>query len=395
MNRIKQSPTDPKFVQNPYKFYQEALEFNEVCFWEDYNFKAFFDFDTINTIFRDRKFGRELPKKLYTSKPKILDDFYRIERNSMLELEAPRHTRLRSLVLRAFTTKNIKTLESQIEALCYNLLNKINYSEVDIIEEYAKKVPVITIANLLGVPEEMSDQMVQWSNKMVTMYQARLSSDLEISANNAARDFFNYIEGYVYKRKSTPENDLITHLINAEQDGSKLNFDELVSTCILLLNAGHEATVHTIGNGIKTILEQNNNAKHFLKNHSNFVVEEILRFDPPLHIFTRYAYENIKIADTEIQEGEKVGLIIGASGYDKKRWENPELFIPDRKILNNNSFGAGIHFCIGAPLARLEVSIALKCFFEVYQRSKLSEKPKYADIYHFHGLENLKVKLES
>ena len=97
----------------------------------------------------------------------------------------------------------------------------------------------------------------------------------------------------------------------------------------------------------------------------------------------------------KLGKGEKVGLIIGASGYDKKRWENPELFIPDRKILNNNSFGAGIHFCIGAPLARLEISIALKCFFEVYQRSKLSEKPKYADIYHFHGLENLKVKLES
>ena len=159
------------------------------------------------------------------------------------------------------------------------------------------------------------------------------------------------------------------------------------------MNAGHEATVHTIGNGIKTILEQNIDTKHFFKNHTKLVVEEILRFDPPLHIFTRYAYENINISDTKIKEGEKVGLIIGASGYDRKRWERPEKFIPDRNILNNNSFGAGIHFCIGAPLARLEISIAIKCFFEVFQRSKLSKKPKYADIYHFHGLDTLNVYL--
>ena len=393
MKKIKQSPTDPKFVQNPYEFYQKILEINEVCFWEDYNFKAFFEFDTINNIFRDKRLGREIPSRLFSPNPNHLDDFYRIEKNSMLELEAPRHTRLRSLVLRAFTAKNIKSLENQIERLCFNLLNKINDTEVDLIEEYAKKVPVITIANLLGVPEEMSDQLADWSNKMVTMYQARLSRDLEIKANGAAKDFFNYIEGYVKKRKNTPENDLITHLINAEQDGSKLSFDELVSTCILLLNAGHEATVHTIGNGIKTIIEENIDPKRFLQTQSQLVVEEILRFDPPLHIFTRYAYENIEINNVEIKEGERIGLIIGASGYDKKRWEKPEKFIPDRKIINNNAFGAGIHFCIGAPLARLEVSIAIKLFFEVFKGSKLSEKPQYADIYHFHGLEALKVNL--
>tara|TARA_X000001036_G_scaffold238547_1_gene222489 strand:- start:132 stop:1322 length:1191 start_codon:yes stop_codon:yes gene_type:complete len=393
MKKINQSPTDPKFVQNPYQFYQRILEFNEVCFWEDYKFKAFFDFQTINKIFRDKRFGREIPDRLYKLNPKHLDDFFRVEKNSMLELEAPRHTRLRSLVLRAFTTKNIKSLENQIEELCFNLLSKMSSTNVNLIEEYAKKVPVITIANLLGIPEEMSDQLVDWSNKMVTMYQARLSPNLESTANKAARDFFSYIENYVYKRKDTPEDDLITHLINAEQDGSKLNFDELISTCILLLNAGHEATVHTIGNGIKTLLEENIDTKYFLKNHSQSVVEEILRFDPPLHIFTRYAYENIKITDTEIKEGEKIGLIIGASGYDRKIWEQPEKFIPDRKILNNNSFGAGIHFCIGAPLARLEINIAIKCFFEVFQKSNLVEKPQYADIYHFHGLDALKVKL--
>jgi len=393
MIKISQSPTESKFVQNPYSFYKKVLDQNDACIWEDYGFKAFFSYDTINKIFRDKRFGREIPKKLYNPNPKHLDDFYRIEKNSMLELEPPRHSRLRSLVLRAFTNKNIMSLEKDIESLCFNLLNKMKGHEVDLIESYAKKVPVITIANLLGVPEEMSDQLLVWSNKMVTMYQARLSPKLELDANIAAKDFFHYIENYVHKRKKTPGNDLITHLINAEQDGSKLNFDELVSTCILLLNAGHEATVHTIGNGIKTLIEQNIERKYILNDCSQSILEEIFRFDPPLHIFTRYAYENIKIANTEIEEGEKIGLVIGASGYDKKRWDQPEKFIPQRKIISNNAFGAGIHFCIGAPLARLEISIALKCFFESFKEIKLTHKPEYADIYHFHGLNSLKVRL--
>ena len=153
-------------------------------------------------------------------------------------------------------------------------MDNVYENETDLIESYAKQVPVITIARLLGIPEEMSDQLVDWSNKMVAMYQARLSPNLEKIANKAAKDFFRYIENYACKRKTTPENDLITHLINAEEDSQKLNFDELVSTCILLLNAGHEATVHTIGNGIKALLLNKVDCRFLKENEWHSMVQK-------------------------------------------------------------------------------------------------------------------------
>ncbi|MDA9703144.1 cytochrome P450, partial [Paracoccaceae bacterium] len=251
---VDQPLADKNFVQNPYAFYRHILKRGGVCFWKNYNQKAFFKFDTINKIFKDKRFGRELPAGFKQPNEKNLSDFYRIERNSMLELEGKRHTRLRGLVLRAFTTKNIQKISKDIHTLCTKLLDNINDYETDLIESYAKQVPVITIARLLGIPEEMSGQLLKWSNSMVAVYQANISKEGKDLANQSSKEFFEYIKKYVAERRSKPADDLITHLINAEEDNQKLNFDELVSTCILLLNAGHEATVHTIGNGINALL---------------------------------------------------------------------------------------------------------------------------------------------
>ena len=393
MIMINQSPVEKKFVQNPYVFYRQILKRGGVCFWEDYNQKAFFNFETINKIFKDNRFGRELPPGLEQPIEKNLIDFYRIERNSMLELEGERHTRLRRLVLRAFTTKNIQRISKDINTLCAQLLDNINENRTDLIESYAKQVPVITIARLLGIPEEMSDQLLKWSNKMVAVYQANISEKAKGLANQSSKEFFEYIEKYVAERRSKPADDLITHLINAEEDNQKLNFDELVSTCILLLNAGHEATVHTIGNGIKALLLNKVNCQFLKEKEWHNIVEEVLRYDPPLHIFTRFAYENVTVDDIEIASGEKISLVIGASGQDERRWDNPSKFIPNRRPVTHNSFGAGTHFCLGAPLARLEVDLALKNLFDKKRHIKIIKKPEYADIYHFHGLKSLNVEM--
>ena len=269
----------------------------------------------------------------------------------------------------------------------------MNEKESDLIESYAKQVPVITIARLLGVPEEMSDQLLNWSNSMVALYQADISETTRSKANQSSREFFEYIEKYVAERRYKPADDLITHLIDAEQDNEKLNFDELVSTCILLLNAGHEATVHTIGNGINALLSNKIDCGLFNEKDWHNVVEEILRYDPPLHIFTRYAYEDLTIDDIAISHGEKISLVIGASGQDTSRWDSPSEFLPDRRPKTNNSFGAGTHFCLGAPLARLEINLALKNLFSKKRRIELTRKPEYANIYHFHGLKSLNVEM--
>ena len=393
MLKVDQSPAEKKFVQNPYVFYREILKEGGVCFWKNYNQKAFFKFETINKIFKDKRFGRELPLGIEQTYDKELNNFYRIEKNSMLELEGIRHSRLRGLVLRAFTTKNIQRISRDIDTLCHDLLHRIKDKETDLIENYAKQVPVITIARLLGIPEEMSDQLLKWSNTMVAVYQADISEHTKSLANQSSKEFYEYIEKYVNERRSKPADDLITHLINAEEDNEKLSFDELISTCILLLNAGHEATVHTIGNGIKALLTNKVECRFLKDKDWQNIVEEILRYDPPLHIFTRFAYQNLTIDNIEISHGEKISLVIGASGQDERRWDRPSEFISNRPSIMHNSFGAGSHFCLGAPLARLEIKLALKNLFKDNRHIKILQKPEYADIYHFHGLKSLNVEM--
>lgn len=386
---MKQSPTDPDFVQNPYPFYETLREKGEIVVWEDYDLPCAVSHRAVQAIFKDRRFGREPVEPL--SWPPHLDAFYAIEAHSMLELEPPRHTRLRGLVLRAFTSRRIAGLGPEIEQLCDDLLATIGDRECDLIPAYCSRVPVIVIARLLGVPEEMSDQLLSWSNDMVAMYQARRDRAVEEAAARAATEFADFLRGYVDQRRNNPADDLITHLIAAEEDGERLSTDELITTCILLLNAGHEATVHTLGNGIKTLIEQGCDPAWLAPGAIAGTVEEILRWDPPIHLFTRHAYEDIEIAGHRFSRGDEVALLLAAANRDPGVWDHPDRFDPTRPVSANSSFGAGLHFCVGAPLARLELQIALPRLFQRFPELALSSPPKYADVFHFHGLTSLEV----
>ena len=393
--KVAQSPTNDDFVQNPYPFYETCLAKGGKVFWEDYNMVSLFKYNDVSNILKDRRFGRECPEEKKQGHRKELAPFYELEDHSMLQLEPPKHTRLRGLVLRAFTSRKVNSMAAEIETLCAQLIQNFSSNQVNILNEYANKIPVIIIARLLGVPEEMSDQLLKWSNDMVMMYQARRTKKHEGRAIKASKEFSAFMRSYVEERRSKPKDDLITHLISAEENGEKLTTDELITTCILLLNAGHEATVHSLGNGIKVLLE---NKKISIDWQSEIkisqLIEEILRFDPPLHIFTRYAYDQIDLGDYTLKKGDEVALVLGATGRDKTLWSSPECFDPNRIIKKNTSFGGGIHFCVGAALARLEMQIALPMLFRKYPKMELAEKPRYADVYHFHGLEKLLVNLK-
>ena len=393
--KVAQSPTNDDFVQNPYPFYETCLAKGGKVFWEDYNMVSLFKYNDVSNILKDRRFGRECPEEKKQGHSKELAPFYELEDHSMLQLEPPKHTRLRGLVLRAFTSRKVNSMAAEIETLCAQLMQNFSSNQVNILNEYANKIPVIIIARLLGVPEEMSDQLLRWSNDMVMMYQARRTEKHEERAIKASKEFSAFMRSYVEERRSKPKDDLITHLISAEENGEKLTTDELITTCILLLNAGHEATVHSLGNGIKVLLE---NKKISIDWQSEIkisqLIEEILRFDPPLHIFTRYAYDQIDLGDHTLKKGDEVALVLGATGRDKTLWSDPEYFDPNRIIKKNTAFGGGIHFCVGAALARLEMQIALPMLFTKYPKMELAEKPRYADVYHFHGLEKLLVNLK-
>ncbi|MFN7224228.1 MAG: cytochrome P450 [Paracoccaceae bacterium] len=391
MQTLSQSPTDPDFVQNPYPFYERARAVGPFFHWGDYDLVCTPSAAAANAIFRDRRFGREVPRELAPDVAPHTAAFYAVEAHSMLELEPPRHTRLRSLVLRAFTSRRIAGLHGDVERLSHSLIDALPAGDFDLITAFARPLPVIIIARLLGVPESMADQLLRWSNAMVGMYQARRTHAMEQAANDAARDFSDFLRGYVDQRRAAPADDLITQLIAAESEGERLSTDELITTCILLLNAGHEATVHTIGNGVKTLLETGTVDRILAPDTVPASVEEILRFDPALHMFTRYAYEPVEVMGHTFQRGDRVGLLLAAANRDPQVWDRPGQFLPQRPDKPNLTFGAGLHFCVGAPLARLELQISLPILFRRLPGLRLAKKPAYADLYHFHGLQSLIV----
>ena len=388
MITLHQSPTDPAFVRNPYPFYETARAHGPFFRWADYGLACTGNAAAVNAIFRDRRFGREVPAELAPAIPAHLAPFYAVEAHSMLELEPPRHTRLRSLVLRAFTSRRIAALAPEVAQLTDDLIDALPEGEFDLLRHFGQKLPVIIIARLLGVPEAMSDDLLRWSNAMVGMYMAGRTRETEERAVAATEAFVAFMRGYVEARRTEPRDDLITHLIAAEEGGEKLTTDELITTCILLLNAGHEATVHTIGNGVKTLLETGHG---ITPETAETTVEEILRFDPALHMFTRWAYEDVEVMGQTFRRGDQVGLLLAAANRDPGVWEAPGAFRPLRPVRTNATFGAGLHFCVGAPLARLELITALPILFRRLPGLRLAAPPAYADVFHFHGLGQLRV----
>lgn len=392
MKTLAQSPTDPAFVQNPYPFYEAARQHGPFFHWSDYTLACTGNWAAVSAILRDRRFGREAPPERAPAIPDHLAPFYAVEAHSMLELEPPRHTRLRSLVLRAFTSRRIAALAPEIEALSHQLIDAFPPGEFDLLQHFAQKLPVIIIARLLGVPETMAPDLLVWSNAMVGMYMAGRTRETEDRAVAATEAFVAFMRTYVEERRARPADDLITHLIAAEEAGERLTTDELITTCILLLNAGHEATVHTLGNGVKTLLETASPLSLITPQTIEPTVEEILRYDPALHLFTRWAYEDVEVMGQTFARGDQVGLLLAAANRDPGQWDDPDLFQPARPAKPNATFGAGLHFCVGAPLARLELQIALPILFARLPRLTLAEPPLYADVYHFHGLKRLMLR---
>ncbi len=389
MQKLQQSPKDPGFVQNPYPFYERARSGGPFFHWQDYDLVCTGNAAAVNAIFRDRRFGREPVDPLPV--PAHLAPFYAVEAHSMLELEPPRHTRLRNLVLRAFTSRRIAGLGPDITALATELAEALPPGQCDLLQAFAQPLPVRIIARLLGVPEDMAPDLLRWSNAMVGMYMAGRTRDMEDRAVAATEAFVAFLRSYVEERRAQPADDLITQLIAAEMDGDALSTDELISTCILLLNAGHEATVHTIGNGVKTLLETRTQTSALDPDAVAGTVEEILRFDPALHMFTRYCYAEVEVMGQTFQRGDRVGLLLAAANRDPGAWDRPAQFLPGRPTRPNVSFGAGLHFCVGAPLARLELQIALPILFARHPGLRLAAPPQYGDVYHFHGLKELLV----
>ena len=400
--RASAKPRDAAFYQNPYAFYS-ALHLGTPTFlWEDYGHWCFTGFKEVNGLLRDKRFGREIlhvmtREELGWAPPKDHTAAFDLtEKYSLLALEPPAHTRLRTLVNRAFVSRNVEQLRPRIERLANEMIDALKpEGGTELIKSFAAPIPAVVIAEMIGLPAEMAPQLVSWSNRMVQMYIYGVTRDAELDANQASIDFIDYLRQVIAERRRSPREDLLTHMLTADPlDGQKLTEDEVISTAILLLNAGHEATVHTTGNAVKTILESGRDPQELFATpeQTEATVEECLRFDAPLHMFTRYALSDVTLEGGQsFKKGEVIGLMLGAANRDPVRFKDADRFDPFRTDGQNVSFGAGIHFCIGAPLARIELQVALSTLFKRLPSLRLEAEPRYNNVYHFHGLERLDV----
>ena len=398
--RVSLDPRDPDFFSNPYPAYREIQAAAPVFVWEQYGFWCFCRHADVSALLRDRRFGRQIlhvasRESLGWPEPaEHLAPFNAIERHSLLELEPPEHPRLRGLVNRAFVSRQVERLAPRIEALANELIDGFSpQGTTELISAYATPIPVLVIAELIGAPVEMAPRLLDWSHRMVAMYQFGANRAVEDAAAAAAQDISQFVRDLARQRHRQPADDLISRLIEAEGQGGRLTEDELVATCVLLLNAGHEATVHAIGNGLKAILE--NDSGHQVAgagpDADEGMADELLRFDAPLHLFTRYALGDLEIAGINLRQGEKIGLLLGAANRDSRVFAEPDRLDFSRAPNPHLAFGAGIHFCVGAPLAKLEMRIALPVLLRRLPGLRLAEPPRYRDAFHFRGLETLRA----
>ena len=396
--RVSLDPRDPSFFNDPYEAYRVIRDACPVFFWEQYGFWCFSRHSDVSALLRDRRFGRQILHLTsraalgWADPPAYLKPFLDLERHSLLELEPPEHTRLRNLVNRAFVSRQVERLAPRIAELTNELIDGFAaQGSADLIEALAKPIPVIVIAELLGVPTRIWPRLLEWSHRMVAMYQFDVTRATEEAAAAAALEFAEFLRAYIAERRRRPGEDLISHLIAALAESGKLSQDELIATCVLLLNAGHEATVHAIGNGLKALLEGSTAARSALATEAtrSGLIEDLLRFDAPLHLFTRFVLEDLSFDDVDLKLGQRVGLLLGAANRDPERFPDPDRIEATRTPNPHVSFGAGVHFCIGAPLARLELAVVLPILLERLPNLEMIAPPRYRDSFHFHGLEAL------
>ncbi|OCP16430.1 MULTISPECIES: cytochrome P450 [unclassified Ensifer] len=397
--RVSIDAHNPDFYRSPSSAYAEIHAHCPAFYWSEREQWYFAGYDQVNALLRDRRFGRQIlhvatREELGMPAPKPhLKDFDALEEHSLLELEPPAHTRLRTLVNRAFVSRQIEQLRPDIERLSHTVIDGFERNgEVELLKTYAETIPVTIIARMLGIPVEAAPDLLDWSHRMVRMYVFNPSHETELDANQASVDFADYLKTIIAEKRLRPADDLLTHMITSEKDGERLSEAELASTAALLLNAGHEATVHQIGNAVRTILQSGHAPGDLFATEATteLAIEECLRFAAPLHIFQRYALSDIELEEgITLRKGDKIGLLLGAANVDPRKFSDPYRFKPARDEGANVSFGAGLHFCIGAPLARLELKLSLPILFQRLPGMRLKQQPEVKDSFHFHGLERL------
>jgi len=387
---------NPTFVANPYEQLKALREIGKPVWHEGMQIFLAARHSDANDVFRNKSLGRIFSDK---SPEFEWETFNWLHSDSILDSEPPKHTRLRSLVAKAFNRNKIEGMRPAVERITQQLLDAIDEKvksgeNFDLIADYAEPLPVKIIADLLGFPESEEHLLRPWSQSIVKMYEVNPSEQYQIEAKKAAGEFAEYVRNLAEHRKTNPGQDLITDLAMVEENGEKLNSHELVATCVLLLNAGHEASVNAFGNGMVAALERPDQAELLRKNSraiTDTALEEFMRFDAPLHLFERTATVDTELGGVKIEKGQKIAALIGSANRDSSVFERADEMDLTRDPNPHIGFGAGIHFCLGAPLARLEMSVSLPALWEKYPNMQLAGTPVRRPTFVLRGYESVSI----
>lgn len=404
MKTLSFDPTDARFLADPYPILNALREATPVLHDERLDRWFVTRHEDVRACLRDRRLGRNFThvgsyEEFKATPPDLrFEAFWDVERYSLLWLEPPEHTRIRKLVAAAFTPRSVAALGEPTERLAQELLEPLRESgRMELLSEFAQPYSIGVICRMLGVPTDRQRDLLDWSHAIVKMYEFETTEEQAAVAEQASYAFRAYIHELIDERRRHPREDMVTALVEARVDGGRLSTEEIVSTVVLLLNAGHEATVNTLGNGMSALMQHREQWQRLVAGEVQAVaaVEELIRFDPPLQLFERWVLEDgVEVGGVPVPRGEQLALLFGSANRDPRVFPDPDTFDVGRQNADRHiGFGGGIHVCIGAPLARIELEAALRTLVNRCPRAELTAEPRRNDAFVIWGLEKVELSL--
>jgi cytochrome P450 len=395
-------PSDPSFVEDPYPTLNRLREAARVFYEPDRDRWFVTRHEDVRACLRDKRLGRNFRHVLTPEQIGVapLDPrwqaFWETERWSLLWLEPPDHTRLRRLVAAAFTPRSVEALREPSHLLAAELLEPLaEAGEMELLYDFAQPYSISVICRMLGVPLDRHRDLLHWSHRMVKMYEFDVPIEAAEAANRAAAEFAAYVRELIAERRARPQEDMVTALVEARVEGTRLSEDEIVSTVIVLLNAGHEATVNTLGNGTLAFARHPDQWERVRNGDvpANLAAEEMIRYDPPLQLFERWVLsDDFAVGDFAIPLGARISMLFGSANRDPRVFDRPDEFDIGRKnAAQHIGFGGGIHVCIGAPLARIELEASVEALRRWWPDFELVEQPRRTGAFVIWGLEGLRL----
>ena len=385
----------PEFYANPYPTYRALRETDPVKRLPNGSY-FLTRYDDLVAAYKNTKAFSSDKKKEFSPKygASLL---YEHHTTSLVFNDPPAHTRVRRLIMGALSPRAIAGMEPDLVRLVDRLLDAIAAKgKVDLIDDFAAAIPIEVIGNLLDVPQDEREPLRDWSLAILGALEPVISPDAFARGNKAVGDFLLYLEGLVARRRAKPGNpdrDVLTRLIQGEDNGERLTEKELLHNCIFLLNAGHETTTNLIGNGLVALSNHAGEKTRLIETPAliKTAVEEMLRFDSALQLFERTATADLEVADVVVPAGEKVAVLLGAANRDPTVFEDADALDVARDPNPHLAFGVGVHFCLGAPLARVELAESLRLLVTAYPRLQLSGRPRRRPTFVLRGYHSVPV----